>query len=114
MLKERIVVGKAYVNERARVLREVVEEVDEQLVKYNAFDLKTGRLLPSRHRTCAKDDLAAWAEREARPDEARRAHPFEPGEWKEPEPSGGGRIDLEAAKATLETAAAPHAFPQLK
>ncbi len=115
MLKERIVVGKAYVNERARVLREVVEEVDEQRVKFNAFDLRTGRLLPSRHRTCEKRDMASWAEREAHPHETARVHPFEPAAWSGTTRPGGDRgIALEAARAPLETASGPHAFPQLK
>ncbi len=115
MLKERIVVGKAYVNERARVLREVVEEVDERRVKFNAFDLSTGRLLPSRHRTCEKREMASWAQREARPDETARAHPFQPDIWTQSDPDGITRtMKLEEAKAALETTTSPHAFPQAK
>ncbi len=115
MLKERIVVGKAYVNERARVLREVVEEVDERRIKFNAFDLATGRLLPSRHRTCEKREMASWAEREARPDETARAHPFQPDIWTQSDPEGATRtMNLEQAKTALETPASPHAFWQAK
>ncbi len=115
MLKDRIVVGKAYVNERAHVLREVVEEVDDQRVKFNAFDLRTGRLLPSRHRTCDKRDMASWAEREAHPHETARVHPFEPAAWSGAQQLGSDRsITLEAARGALETSSGPHAFPQLK
>ncbi len=116
MLKEQIVVGKAYVNERARILREVVEEIDERHVKFNAFDLRSWRLLPSRHRTCEKREIASWAEREARPDETARAHPFQPdGLWTQSDPDGLTRaMKLEEAKSALETTASPHAFPQAK
>jgi hypothetical protein len=115
MVKESIVVGKAYVNERARVLREVVEELDEGRVKFNAFDLQSGRLLPSRHRTCDRRDMAAWAEREAQPDETARAHPFERPPWSgSGRPDGDRPVSMETARAALETASAPHAFPQLK
>jgi len=115
MLKEQIVVGKAYVNARARVLREVVEEVDEQRVKFNAFDLATGRLLPSRHRVCPKPEMAAWAEREADPQETALIHPFEATPWEETPAARDDRaVQLEAAKAALQFAPGPHTFPQVK
>lgn len=115
MLKEQIVVGKAYVNGQARLLREVVEELDGQCVKFHAFDLATGRLSPSRHRTCRKEEMADWAEREATPGERARIHPFEEAAWTEPAARRTDRsIDLEAAKAALEASAGPHAFPPAK
>ncbi len=115
MLKEPIVVGKAYVNERSRVLREVVEEIDEQRIKFNAFDLGTGRLLPSRHRTCGKGEMASWAEREAMPDETARAHPFDPAISQRPDARAITRaMRLEVAKTALETVTTPHSFPQAK
>ena len=58
MLKEPIVVGKAYVNSRLRILREVVDEIDEERIKFHSFDLDSGRLLPSRHRVCQKNEMA--------------------------------------------------------
>lgn len=115
MLKDQIVVGRAYVNGSARVLREVVEEVDEQRVKFNAFDLATGKFLPSRHRTCPKAEIAAWAEREASPREMALIHPFEAAAWVDaPAPREARAIQLEAARSVLEAAAGPHAFPQPK
>ncbi len=46
--KQNIAVGRSYVNEGAHIAREVVEEVDRRKVKYNAFDLVDGRLIPDR------------------------------------------------------------------
>src|SRR5512141_2800684 len=65
MHKEQIVVGKAYVNEDACVLREVVEELDRNSVRCSTFDLATGRLLPTRHSNWNRAQLARWADREA-------------------------------------------------
>ncbi len=60
MLEERmIVVGRAYVKEDARTIREVVEELDDRRVRFNAFDLDTGKLTPSRHQTCSQSSARA-------------------------------------------------------
>lgn len=115
MLKEPIVVGKAYVNARLRVLREVVEEVDEQHVKFHAFDLESGRLLPSRHRVCETTQMAAWAERAASPREMELIHPYEWAAWTdEPGPHAERGIGLEAAKTSMESTPGPHVFPPAK
>ncbi len=112
MLKEQIVVGKAYVNDRAQVLREVVEEVDEERVRFNAFELQTGRLLPTRHRTWARSDMASWAQREARPEERALVHPYdaEAGAGASAPATNRG-VPLDIAKAALEVGRAPHSFP---
>ncbi len=103
MLKDQIVVGKAYVNERTHVLREVVEEIEEERVKFNAFDLATGRLLPSRHRVLPARDMAAWAGREASSAELARIHPYAPEALQEPVARTSVRgIEIEAAKAALD------------
>ena len=75
--KQTIFVGRSYVSERARVVREVVEEVDRRRVRYNAFDLEDGSLLQAPLQTCFKCQLLRWADREARPGEMARIHPFE-------------------------------------
>lgn len=79
MLKNQtIFVGRSYVNERTRVVREVVEELDRRKVRYNSFDLKDGRLLQAPLQICFKSQLLRWADREAKPGEVARIHPFEP------------------------------------
>ena len=79
MRKDQIVVGKSYVNEHASIIREVVEEVDRRHVRANTFDLVTGKLVPTRHKTWRRSQLAVWADREADPVEAARVHPYETG-----------------------------------
>jgi ABC-type cobalt transport system substrate-binding protein len=79
--KQDIAVGRSYVNESAHVAREVIEEIDRRKVKYNAFDLLDGRLIPAAMQTCRKSELAHWADREAKPDEIARIHPFEALPW---------------------------------
>lgn len=77
MLKEEIVVGKAYVNEGTCIVREVIAEVDGRHVKYVAFELDSGTLLPARHSVCSTRDMQRWADREAWPHEVARMHPFQ-------------------------------------
>jgi len=81
-----IAFGRCYVNERSRMAREVVEEVGRHKVRYNAFDLTTGTLVPAPLQTCYKGELAYWADREASPEEIARIHPFEPSPWFEDVP----------------------------
>lgn len=115
MRKKRIVVGKAYVNEEARVLREVVEEVDDQRIKFNAFDLATGKLLPSRHRVCPAQDMETWSQREATPEEQAFIHPFESAAWPDPWGRPQRGIDpLEVARAAREAAPGPQVFQQFR
>ena len=66
--------------------REVVEEVGNHKVKYNAFELATGRLVPAPFQTCFRGELAYWADREASPEEVAKLHPFEPAPWFEDVP----------------------------
>jgi hypothetical protein len=81
MRKQNIAVGKSYVNEREQIARQVVEEIDQRKVKYNAFGLKDGRLTPAVGQICRKSDLAHWADREANLDEIAKMHPFEQLPW---------------------------------
>ena len=107
MRKDQIVVGKSYVNEQASIIREVVEEVDRRHVRANTFDLVTGKLVPTRHKTWRRSQLAVWADREADPGEAARVHPYETGGSLEgllqPEYAG---TPVDQAKATLDAAPA--------
>ncbi len=115
MLKEEIVVGKSYVNEGACVIREVVEEVDRHRVKYQAFELDSGRLLPARHRECTKGELRRWADREARPNEAARLHPYEQAAWADLlSPSERGALRPEEARTSAEKTPGALGFPQPK
>ncbi|HTO99992.1 MAG TPA: hypothetical protein VMJ64_01360 [Anaerolineales bacterium] len=103
MRKEQIIVGKSYVNEEAGIIREVVEEIDERNVRANAFELSTGKLVPTRHSTWNRRELARWAQRETTAGEVRRIHPYEPTAWFDvPFPSDHGGTPLEQAKTTLE------------
>jgi len=112
MQKEQIVVGKSYVNEHACIVREVVEEVDGRRVKFNTFDLATGKLIPTRHKVWNKAQLARWADREASVPETTRVHPYESGAGFNllfpPEQAG---TSLEHAKATMDKMPGHHTFP---
>ena len=101
--KQNIAVGRSYVNEGAHSAREVVEEVDRRKVKYNAFDLADGRLIPTAMQTCRKSDLALWADREANPDEIGKIHPFDPLPWFEELPHSEVKAArLELTKANIQ------------
>jgi hypothetical protein len=101
--KQNIAVGRTYVNEDAHIAREVVEEIDKRKVKYNAFDLIDGRLIPAALQICRKSDLAHWADREANRDEIAKIHPFEPLPWFEEIPHREVRAaELELTKANLQ------------
>ncbi len=111
MLKLEILVGKSYVNEDASVVREVVEELDGRRIRFNAFDLETGKLLPTRHQVCARRELARWADREANEGEMARIHPFDPGEWFENVPDRQATdAQLERVKASMAQTAAGQAL----
>ncbi len=112
MLKDQIVVGRSYVNEAECIVREVVEEVDRRRVKFNTFELVTGKLMPTRHNVSDKDRLARWADRETDASEAARLHRYGTGA-----PSGmlsspdeAGR-PLEQARAALDEMPSHHTFP---
>jgi hypothetical protein len=79
MLRQDIVVGRCYVNDSESVIREVVEETDAHYVKYNVFELATGKLIPAPHQICHKRQFARWAHRAASEAEAPRMHPYNPG-----------------------------------
>jgi hypothetical protein len=111
MLKDEIIVGKSYVNEDAHVLREVVEEIDSRRIKFNAFNLDTGQLLPSPNQVCRKSQLARWANRGARPREIARVHPYDQSTWFEGLPPGEQvGAQLERAKASMEQMAGNRTF----
>jgi hypothetical protein len=103
MLKSQdITVGKCYVNQKARVAREVVEEFDHHRVRYNAFNLITGRLIPAPFQISWKSDLARWADREAKPEEISRIHSLEPTTWFEDLPTRDAKAaKLEFTKANM-------------
>ncbi len=76
MRKDQIVAGKAYVNESDCIMREVMEDVDSRRIRLTAFDLRDGKLVPTRHNIWDRAALARWADREASPREVARAHPY--------------------------------------
>jgi hypothetical protein len=112
MLKDKkIIVGKSYVNEDTGTVREVVEEMDGRHIKFNAFDLDTGKLLPAPNQVCHKNQLARWADREARPHEIAKVHPYNYGAWFEDLPvRDETRAQLERTKANVDQMAASRTF----
>lgn len=101
--KRNIIVGRSYVNENVHIAREVVEEIDHRKIKYNAFDLTDGRLIPTVQQVCKKSELAHWADREANPDEISIIHPFEQRSWFEELPTRELKsTELELTKANLQ------------
>ncbi|HEX8990967.1 MAG TPA: hypothetical protein VF784_04765 [Anaerolineales bacterium] len=96
MLKQDIVVGNSYVNDTESVIREIVEETDAHHVKFNEFELATGRLRPAPHQICHRRQFARWAQRAASAAEAARTHPYAAEAWLEaqlPPLRGGARLD---------------------
>jgi hypothetical protein len=115
MLKEEIVVGKAYVNEGASMIREVFEEVDRRHVKYHAFELGSGRLLPARRQVCDRRELARWADREAKFDEIARIHPFEQRAAVDMAlPQEHGTLRVDEARTAMDESPGAHTFPRTK
>ncbi len=112
MLKEEIVVGKAYVNERASIVREVIEEVDSRHVRYVAFELESGKLLPARHQTCSKGDLKRWADRETGPHERNRIHPYL--SQSEVLPTRQDGLNPDEARVLSDLVPGAHSYPGLK
>ena len=102
--KQNIAVGRSYVNEGAKIAREVVEELDRRKVKYNAYDLVEGGSTPRLSQICRKSELARWADREANPAEISKIHPFEQLPWIEqvPSPREMKAAELELTKAHLQ------------
>ena len=101
--KRNIKVGRSYVNEDVHIAREVVEEIEHRKIKYNAFDLTDGQLIPAVQQICKKSELAHWADREANPDEISIIHPFEQRSWFEELPRREIKsTELELTKATLQ------------
>lgn len=70
--KRDVNVGKFYVKDRTHIVREVIALIRHRKVVYNAYDLKTGRLLCTPHQICPRNQLVRWADREARPDESAK------------------------------------------
>ncbi len=115
MQKEQIVVGKSYVNEDARLVREVVAEVDRRHIRTNTFDLATGKLVPTRHNVWSVRGLAEWADRETEPAETARIHPFEQSAWFDVLfPATSASAPLEQARTALEGMPGPHAVPLIR
>ncbi len=113
MLKEEIVVGKSYVNEGACIIREIVEEIDDRQVRYNVFELESGRLLPARHRVCSRNELRRWADRETMPQERLRIHPYEPNA-SQADSSKPFSLRPEEARAAADAAPGAHTFQRIK
>jgi hypothetical protein len=61
--RREITTGKCYVNQSRQVAREVLR-ADHRTVKYNTYELGTGKLCGMPHE-CRKDKFIHWADREA-------------------------------------------------
>lgn len=102
LAKHEITVGKCYVNEGNGIAREVVEEIGRHKVKFNAFDLATGQLVPKPFQICFKSQMAYWADREATPDEIAVIHPYVATDWFQNLPTSEVvQAKLELTKATM-------------
>jgi hypothetical protein len=62
--------GNCYVNENRGTAREVLK-VDHHTVRYNTYELASGRLLGAPHE-CSREEFIRWADREATEDEMFR------------------------------------------
>src|SRR5690349_10150593 len=62
-----ITLGKCYINEKGGTAREVLK-VDHRMVRYNTYELASGKLRGSPYE-CSRDDFMHWADREATEDE---------------------------------------------
>lgn len=69
LTRREVSIGKCYVNEKENIAREVVDVVNRQMVKYNIYNLRTGRLLRQPHQTCLQSQMVRWADREATDEE---------------------------------------------
>ena len=103
--RRNISVGKFYVKDKTRIVREVIALIRQRKVVYNAYDLRSGNLLRTPHQICPKKQLARWADREAEPeefaklkrDEAMALFEVEDGETKMDD------VSIEATKARSMT-----------
>ncbi len=96
-------VGTAYVNERVGLLREFVEEMDRFRIRFNEFDLKTGRLRIPVRRIGYKRPFARWAKRQATSAERAQTHPTARGpELASANSDELGRLEHEHRRAGIE------------
>ncbi len=100
---EPLKVGIAYVNERDGLLREIVEEMDRIRIRFNEFDLKTGRLRIPVRRIGYKRPFARWATRPATSAERTQTRPTAGGpELAYPNSDELGRLEHEHRRAGIE------------
>lgn len=97
-----VTAGKCYINEKKGIAREVVEEIDRHKVKFNAFNLATGQLVPKPFQICFKSQMVYWADREATPDEIAAIHPYVATNWFQSLPTSEVvQAERELARATM-------------
>jgi hypothetical protein len=65
--RREITPGTCYINEKRTTAREVLK-VDHRSVRYNTYDMATGRLCGSPHE-CSRNEFIHWADREATEEE---------------------------------------------
>lgn len=100
---ENVRVGMGYVNEREGVVREVIDELDRFRIRYNEFELRTGRLRAPAQRVTYRRAFARWASREATPRELAWLHPNAKLPWsKNEKPQEQGKLEHEHARARME------------
>ena len=113
MLKVQVAVGRAYVNEKAGLIREVIQELDQRHVRFNTFDLATGQLIAERRQTCRKSQLVLWADREANARELQRMHPYAPAA-SAPEPTTSAGSEFDQFRSRIDGAPAQYTLARIK
>jgi len=70
LARREVRIGKCYVKDNKRIVREVIAERYHRKVVYNAYNMQTGRLLRAPHQICSVKQLIRWADREATAEES--------------------------------------------
>lgn len=77
LARREVRIGKCYVKENTRTVREVIAELYHRKVVYNAYDLRTGKLFRTPHQICSVKQLIRWADREASLEESAKLKRYE-------------------------------------
>lgn len=72
LARREVRIGKCYVKDNTRTVREVIAQLYHRKVVYNAYDLRTGKLFRTPHQICSVKQLIRWADREATLEESAK------------------------------------------